>query len=153
MFRLRKAAGRRPAVVALVCAAALTVSQGQAFAAADWRLPGSPPVSPGDKVSLSLRVICGQGPCDYSGSFLLVARALGGAHFVTSEGTSFGLVKAGNQARVGSCQVEEYRVVCRVDGSGSVADAGDGLVSARSVTGIAPAESSEPAFSLSWSDS
>ncbi|MFI9311099.1 hypothetical protein [Streptomyces triculaminicus] len=145
-------AGRRSAVVALACAAALTVSQGQAFAAADWRLPGNPGVPPGGKVSFYLKVTCDEGPCSYSSSFLLMARALNGARFDTSEGTSFDLVKSSNQARVGACRVEEYRVLCQVAGSGS-ADAGDGLVSARSVTGVAPSEASTPAFSLSWSDS
>lgn len=152
MFRWRKAVGRRSAVVALACAAALTVSQGQAFAAAEWRLSAPPPVSPGDEVSFYLKVTCDEGPCGYSSSFLLVARALNGARFDTSGNTSFDLVKTSNQAGVGSCRVEEYRVTCQAAGSGSV-DAGDGLVSARSVTGIAPSEASTPAFSLSWSDS
>ncbi|WP_367139019.1 MULTISPECIES: hypothetical protein [Streptomyces] len=139
-------------MVALACAAALTVSQGQAFAAADWRLPSGPPVSPGGTVSFYLKVTCGEGPCSYSSSFLLVARALNGAHFDTSENTSFDLVKNSNQARVGSCQLEEYRVICQAAGSGSV-DTGDGLVSAQSVTGIAPSGAGTPGFSFSWSDS
>ncbi|MEU8583026.1 hypothetical protein [Streptomyces abikoensis] len=139
-------------MVALACAAALTVSHGQAFAAADWRLPSGPPVSPGGTVSFYLKVTCGQGPCGYSSSFLLVARAVNGASFDTSGETSFDLVETSDQARVGSCQVEEYRVVCQVAGSGSV-DTGVGLVSAQSVTGVASPEAGTPAFSFSWSDS
>ncbi|MFG2715719.1 hypothetical protein ACGFX2_35070 [Streptomyces goshikiensis] len=101
-------------------------------ASGNWYLaPAGGTYVPGSKVSLTPRVVCGQGPCTYDSDWRLSVSALSDAQFLNTVGSSFALVKGHDGAHAGTCTVDSATEVrCAATGNGSVAT-GDDLRPAR----------------------